>query len=200
MNVSRASTWQKNSGGVVCPDEAIYDNDGNLCEMLKPAQRPKAYVDLQSCVGCEWCVWACPFDALVMGKTPGAGPHDHPRGHAQEKKFPKGPDVFLFKFQGLFYVAPAQDSFMCRLRLPCGIISSHQLRGVAGLAGSGGQRAGSGGHSKDGGGVRHRVRLRCRERPDASEFRPVAPFVTSLTRRTERGLNPLVVTHMGEAR
>lgn len=52
--------------GVVCPDEAIYDNEGNLCEMLKPAQRPKAYVDLQSCVGCEWCVWACPFDALIM--------------------------------------------------------------------------------------------------------------------------------------
>ena len=52
--------------GVVCPDEAIYDDAGNLCEMLKPAARPKAYVDLQSCVGCEWCVWACPFDALEM--------------------------------------------------------------------------------------------------------------------------------------
>ena len=52
--------------GVVCPDEAIFDNEGNLCEMLKPAARPKAYVDLQSCVGCEWCVWACPFDALEM--------------------------------------------------------------------------------------------------------------------------------------
>ena len=55
------------SCGVVCPDEAIYDNEGNLCEMLKPAARPKAYVDLQSCVGCEWCVWACPFDALELG-------------------------------------------------------------------------------------------------------------------------------------
>jgi formate hydrogenlyase subunit 6/NADH:ubiquinone oxidoreductase subunit I len=52
--------------GVICPDEAIYDNEGNLCDFLKPAQRPLAYVDLQSCVGCEWCVWACPFDALQM--------------------------------------------------------------------------------------------------------------------------------------
>jgi ferredoxin len=52
--------------GVVCPDEAIYDQHGNLCEQLKPVQRPLAYVDLQSCVGCEWCVWACPFDALQM--------------------------------------------------------------------------------------------------------------------------------------
>ncbi|MCC7542988.1 MAG: 4Fe-4S binding protein [Deltaproteobacteria bacterium] len=59
--------------GVVCPDEAIYDAEGNLCEMLKAQSRPKAYVDLQSCVGCEWCVWACPFDALEMKKSPGGG-------------------------------------------------------------------------------------------------------------------------------
>ena len=54
--------------GVVCPDEAIYDNEGHLCENLKAAERPLAYVDLQSCVGCVWCVWACPFDALEMIK------------------------------------------------------------------------------------------------------------------------------------
>ena len=66
--------------GVVCPDEAIYDEKGTLCEMLKAGARPIAYVDLQSCVGCEWCVWACPFDALVMGKTPGAGPSDKGAG------------------------------------------------------------------------------------------------------------------------
>src|SRR3984957_10348166 len=49
-------------------------------------------------------------------------------------KFPKGTDIFLAKFHGLFYVAPAQDAFMCRLRIPGGIISSHQLRGVAAIA------------------------------------------------------------------
>jgi ferredoxin-nitrite reductase len=54
--------------------------------------------------------------------------------HARDGRFPKGTDVFLFKFQGLFHVAPAQDSFMCRLRFPAGIISSAQLRGVAALA------------------------------------------------------------------
>src|SRR5205823_11441846 len=41
--------------GVVCPDEAIYDHEGNLCDMLKANARPIAFVDLQSCVGCEWC-------------------------------------------------------------------------------------------------------------------------------------------------
>jgi ferredoxin-nitrite reductase len=54
--------------------------------------------------------------------------------HARDGRFPKGTDVFLFKFQGLFYVAPAQDAFMCRLRLPAGIINSHQMRGMATLA------------------------------------------------------------------
>lgn len=54
--------------------------------------------------------------------------------HARDGRFPKGTDVFLFKFQGLFYVAPAQDAFMCRLRFAGGIVSSHQFRGVAELA------------------------------------------------------------------
>jgi ferredoxin-nitrite reductase len=49
-------------------------------------------------------------------------------------KFPKGTDVFLTKYLGLFYVAPAQEAFMCRLRLHGGIVSSHQLRGIAGIA------------------------------------------------------------------
>lgn len=50
---------------------------------------------------------------------------------ARKGEFPKGTDVFLTKFHGLFYVAPAQDSFMCRMRLPGGLLKSHQLRGVA---------------------------------------------------------------------
>jgi ferredoxin-nitrite reductase len=54
--------------------------------------------------------------------------------HARDAKFPKGTDTFLFKFQGMFYVAPAQDSFMCRLRIAGGVMSGHQLRGVADLA------------------------------------------------------------------
>lgn len=53
--------------------------------------------------------------------------------HANADKFPDEADTFRFKFHGLFYVAPAQDSFMMRLRIPAGEISSHQLRGLAGL-------------------------------------------------------------------
>lgn len=60
--------------GVVCPDEAIFDDAGVLCELLKASARPKAIVDEPACTGCEWCVWACPFDALEMvDSPPGAG-------------------------------------------------------------------------------------------------------------------------------
>ena len=59
---------------------------------------------------------------------------DEMAANAREARFPKGTDVFLYKFHGLFYVAPAQDSFMCRLRIPGGILDAHQLRGVADLA------------------------------------------------------------------
>jgi ferredoxin-nitrite reductase len=59
---------------------------------------------------------------------------DEMRANAETGKFPKGSDIFLQKFHGLFYVAPAQNSFMCRLRMPNGIVSSHQMRGLADLA------------------------------------------------------------------
>src|SRR5579859_77065 len=53
---------------------------------------------------------------------------------AAEPRFPKGTDIFLSKFFGLFYVAPAQNAFMCRLRIAGGILNAHQLRGVASIA------------------------------------------------------------------
>lgn len=53
---------------------------------------------------------------------------------ARERRFPEGEDVFLYKFQGLFYVSPVEEAFMCRLRFAAGLVNSHQLRGVATLA------------------------------------------------------------------
>ncbi len=57
-------------------------------------------------------------------------------GRAEAGQFPKGIDVFLTKYQGLFYVAPAQDAFMCRLRVPNGILNAWQMRGLADAADS----------------------------------------------------------------
>lgn len=53
---------------------------------------------------------------------------------AEAGQFPKGVDVFLTKWHGLFYVAPAQDSYMCRLRMPNGILNAWQMRGLADAA------------------------------------------------------------------
>ncbi len=54
--------------------------------------------------------------------------------HAAENRAPEGGDIFRFKFHGLFYVAPAQDSFMLRLRTPGCLLASHQMRGLAEIA------------------------------------------------------------------
>ena len=51
-------------------------------------------------------------------------------------EYPKGTDVFLTKFFGLFYVAPVQDSYMCRLRIAGGAMTSFQLAGLANLVDS----------------------------------------------------------------
>ena len=59
---------------------------------------------------------------------------DEMRASAEAGKFPKGTDVFLYKYHGLFFVAPAQNSFMCRLRFAGGMTNSHQLRGIAEIA------------------------------------------------------------------
>jgi ferredoxin-nitrite reductase len=55
--------------------------------------------------------------------------------HAEENRAPAPDDLFRFKFHGLFYVAPAQDSFMLRLRIPGGIVTADQMRGLAEMAG-----------------------------------------------------------------
>lgn len=48
--------------------------------------------------------------------------------------FPKPMDDFLGRWHGLFFVGPAQEAFMGRLRVPGGILSAHQLEGVARIA------------------------------------------------------------------
>src|SRR5215831_6673693 len=47
---------------------------------------------------------------------------------------PSAADNFRWRYYGLFYVAPAQDSYMCRLRVPNGILRHWQLSGLADLA------------------------------------------------------------------
>lgn len=47
---------------------------------------------------------------------------------------PKPADNFRWRFHGLFYVAPTQESYMCRVRIANGILNHWQFRAVADLA------------------------------------------------------------------
>ena len=54
--------------------------------------------------------------------------------HADENRAPAAGRSVSLQVSGLFYVAPAQDSFMLRLRIPGGILTAHQMRGLAAMA------------------------------------------------------------------
>lgn len=53
---------------------------------------------------------------------------------AKDNVAPKPADNFRWRYYGLFYVAPAQSSYMCRLRIPNGVLSSWQMAGLADIA------------------------------------------------------------------
>jgi ferredoxin-nitrite reductase len=63
-----------------------------------------------------------PFDAYERLKE-----------QARNNTPPSPADNFRWRYYGIFYVAPAQDSYMCRLRIPNGILKHWQLSGVADL-------------------------------------------------------------------
>jgi len=56
------------------------------------------------------------------------------KAQAAQNEPPKPPDNFRWRFFGLFYVAPNQNSYMCRLRIPNGIVKAAQFTGLADLA------------------------------------------------------------------
>ena len=64
-----------------------------------------------------------PFDAYERLKE-----------QAAKNEAPKPADNFRWRYFGLFYCAPAQSAYMCRLRIPNGILSHWQLAGLADLA------------------------------------------------------------------
>jgi ferredoxin-nitrite reductase len=56
------------------------------------------------------------------------------KAQAAANEPPQPPDNFRWRFYGLFYVAPTQNAYMCRLRIPNGILKHRQFAGVADLA------------------------------------------------------------------
>lgn len=54
--------------------------------------------------------------------------------NARGNAAPEPEDAFRFKWNGLFWLSPMKDSYMCRMRIPGGWITSHQLRETASIA------------------------------------------------------------------
>jgi ferredoxin-nitrite reductase len=92
--------------------------------------------------------------------------------HANEDRAPDAENNYRFKFHGLFHVAPAQDSFMLRLRIPACELTAVQLHGLAALA------------ADLGGGYAH---ITTRGNLQIREFRPRS-IVEVLTRVQDLGL------------
>jgi ferredoxin-nitrite reductase len=64
-----------------------------------------------------------PFDGYEKLKAQAAG-----------NEPPKPDDNFRWRFFGLFYCAPTQKTYMCRLRVPNGVLKHWQFSGIADLA------------------------------------------------------------------
>ena len=84
-------------------------------------------------------VYGTPLDELcreeqIKHAKHGLDCYDTILANAETNSFPIDGDVFRYKFHGLFFVTPAQESLMMRCRIAGGSISSSQFRGLAEIA------------------------------------------------------------------
>jgi ferredoxin-nitrite reductase len=113
------------------PDAALWEAQDHAAKNGKLADQEK------------WKRAAHPMDFYARLKTA-----------ARASEAPKPDDNFRWRYHGLFYAAPTQASFMCRLRIPNGILTHWQMHAVADIA------------AKNGGGYAHvttRANLQIRE-------------------------------------
>lgn len=84
-------------------------------------------------------VYNTPVDELcreeqIKYEQNGLDCYDTILANAETHSFPSDGDVFRYKFHGLFFVTPAQESFMLRCRIAGGALSTYQFRGLAEIA------------------------------------------------------------------
>ncbi len=104
--------------GAPAPAEPTGPDAAQLKAQDRTASAGKKLVDQE-----KWKRAEHPMDAYERLKTEALGGAK-----------PKPEDNFRWRYHGLFYVAPAQDSYMCRLRIPNGILTHWQFAAVADIA------------------------------------------------------------------
>ena len=118
VQASRAAAGLKPVSGAGGTGEPTGPDAGHLKAMAKLESSGKKLSDQE-----KWKRDEHPLDAYArLKKEAEAGTH------------PKPADNFRWRFHGLFYVGPTQTSYMCRVRVPNGILSHWQFRAVADLA------------------------------------------------------------------
>ena len=130
MSASVLSILEKVAGEVVSPDQQAY-LDGFFTGLKNrglgfadaepeagPQPKKKAKVIPEEKMKQE----LHPFDAFPIL-----------RKRAKGNEAPEKEDVFRFKWNGLFWLGPVHEGYMCRLRMPGGTVSSSQLRELASI-------------------------------------------------------------------
>ncbi len=56
------------------------------------------------------------------------------RKNALDNSAPEKEDIFRFKWNGLFWLGPVHEGYMCRLRIPGGVVQADQLSELANIA------------------------------------------------------------------
>lgn len=118
VQASRVAAGLKPISGMTGTAEQSGPDAGHLAAMARTEAAGKKLVDQE-----KWKRDDPPFEAYSRLKN-----------EALSGAAPKPPDNFRWRFHGLFYVAPTQDSFMCRVRVANGILTHWQFRAVADLA------------------------------------------------------------------
>ena len=108
----------KPTGGAAAPASPSGPDASHLAAQARVETSGKKLADQE-----KWKRDEHPFDA-----------YNRLKDQAVKDEFPKPADNFRWRYYGLFYVAPAQDSYMCRLRIHNGILTHWQFAGVADLA------------------------------------------------------------------
>jgi len=73
-------------------------------------------------------------EEIIKHERNGLDCYDSILANSITRDFPRDGDVFRYKFHGLFFVSPAQESIMLRCRIAGGALTSHQFRSLAEIA------------------------------------------------------------------
>jgi len=102
-------------------------------------QDPAGRFTHETSVAAAPTVFGTPIDDLckeerVKYEQHGLDCYDTIFANAETNAFPEDGDIFRYKFHGLFFVTPAQESLMLRCRIAGGALSTRQFRGLAEIA------------------------------------------------------------------